>query len=428
MADPVSRRPDYAVQERLTPIGQGFGAMTRRSAGASESAAPSETQGACIRAPDYLAELADMVQEGYKCDAWFHSESNLKSLHQAHGFWWKDARLVIPEHADLRAKLLEAHHDTPYSGHVGVNRTENLVARQYWWPHMRADVIAYVTQCAVCQRNKPTNTRPAGLLQPLQVPERPWISVSMDLITGLPQTRSGHTAIAVFVDRMSKMAHFVATQTTVGAAGMARLFLDNIFKLHGMPEDIVSDRDPRFTSIFWSELMAMLGAKRSMSTAYHPQSDGQTERMNRVLEDMLRHYCDPSQADWDEHLSLAEFAVNNAVQASTKFTPFMLNSGQHPRTPATIADLRDAYPSGRRKNPAAEQKFVEMQKRLKAARENLYGAQQRQKSYADEVRRTHSFTVGQRVLLSTVHIARRSPGTAKLLPKWIGPFTISVMI
>ena len=119
-----------------------------------------------------------------------------------------------------------------------------------------------------------------------------------------------------------------------------------------------------------------------MSSAYHPQSDGQTERMNRVLEDMLRHYCDPSQTDWDEHLSLAEFAVNNAIQASTRFTPFMLNSGQHPRTPTTIAELRDAYPNGRRKNPAAEQKFVEMQ-RLKAARENLNGAQQRQKAFAD---------------------------------------------
>ena len=250
----------------------------------------------------------------------------------------------------------------------------------------------------------------------------------MDLITGLPQTRTGHTAIAVFVDRMSKMAHFVATHTTVSAAEISRLFLDNIFKLHGMPEEIVSDRHPRFTSTFWSELMAMLGAKRSMSSAYHPQSDGQTERMNRVLEDMLRHYCDPSQTDWDEHLSLAEFAVNIAVQASTRFTPFMLNSGQHPRTPTTIAELRDAYPNGRRKNPAAEQKFVEMQQRLKAARENLNGAQQRQKAFADEVRRTHSFTIGQRVLLSTVHLSRRSPGTAKLLPKWIGPFTISERI
>ena len=265
---------------------------------------------------------------------------------------WDGVRFVIPEHTDLRVKLLEAHHDTPYPGHIGINRTESLLSRQYWWPHMRADIISNVMQCAVCQRNKPSNQRPAGLLQPLPIPERPWNSVSMDL---MPQTRTGHTTIAVFVDRMSKMAHFVATHTTVSAAEMSRLFLDHIFKLHGMPEEIVADRDPRFTSTFWSELMAMLGAKRSMSSAYHPQSDGQTERMNRVLEDMLPHYCDPSQTDWNEHLSLAEFAVNNAVQASTRFTPFMLNSGQHPHTPTTIAELRDAYPNGRRKNPAAQQ-------------------------------------------------------------------------
>ena len=222
MADPVSRRPDYAVQAILKPTGPDFAAIARRSAGASESAAPSGTQGACIRAPDYLDELAELVQEGYKCDAWFQSESNLKSLHLAHGFWWHGVRLVIPEHTDLRAKLLEAHHDTPYSGHIGVNRTESLISRQYWCPHMRADVTSYVIQCAVCQRNKPSNQRPAGLLQPLPIPERPWNSVSMDLITGLPQTRTGHTAIAVFVDRMSKMAHFVATHT-VSAAEMISL-------------------------------------------------------------------------------------------------------------------------------------------------------------------------------------------------------------
>ena len=132
VADPVSCRPHYAVQAILKPTGPGIAAITRRSAGASESAAPSGTQGACIRAPDYLDELAELVQEGHKCDAWFQSESNLKSLHLAHGFWWHGVRVVIPEHTDLRAKLLESHHDTPYSGHIGVNRTESLISRQYW--------------------------------------------------------------------------------------------------------------------------------------------------------------------------------------------------------------------------------------------------------------------------------------------------------
>ena len=174
MADLVSQCPIYAVQAILKAIGPGFAAITCRSAGASESAAPSGTQDACIWAPDYLDDLAKLVQEGYECDAWFQSDFNFKSLHLAHGFWWDGVRLLIPEYTDLRAKLLEAHHDTPYTRLIGINRTESLMSRRYWWPHMRADVISYVMQCAVCQRNKPSSQRPAGLLQPLPIPERPW--------------------------------------------------------------------------------------------------------------------------------------------------------------------------------------------------------------------------------------------------------------
>ena len=427
VADPISRRADYSGCDHGTiSADHCCGTMTRGSSeghSAGAAAESSEDNGSFVRAPDYLAELGQTVQEGYMTDAWFRSESNIKPLHQANGYWWHGARLVIPEHAELRQRIMSEHHDTPYSGHLGVNRTERLVARQYWWPAMRADIVSYVQTCPTCQQNKPQPLKPAGDLQPLQIPVRPWSSVSMDLITALPPTRSGNTAIVVFVDRLSKMAHFVATVTTIGAAGMAKLFLNNVFRLHGMPEELVSDRDPRFTSVFWSELCMLLGTKRSMSTAYHPQTDGQTERMNRVLEDMLRHFCHPDQTDWDEHLACAEFAVNNAFQSSVQETPFMINFGQHPSTPATIVKT-DGLAQSRGKNPAAKQWVAEMQQRISMAKDNLNRAQQRMKFYADKVTRPISFEIGQRVLLSTVNLKKRSAGTAKLLPKWIGPFPI----
>ena len=248
------------------------------------------------------------------------------------------------------------------------------------------------------------------------MPHWRWESVSMDFITQLPVTRQGNDAIVVFVDRLTKMVHFAATKTSVSAEEVAQMFRHEVFRLHGLPSELVSDRDPRFTSKFWVKLSELLGTKLKMSTAFHPQTDGQTERANRVLEDMLRHYVSPVQDDWDEHLDCAEFAVNNAWQESTQNTPFFLNSGQHPRTPLGGGARTQA--------PAANDFVNRLEKSLSIAKLSLKAAQDRQKSFADQKRQDVVYEVGQQVLLSTRNFRLANPGSRKLLPKWVGPFQI----
>ena len=254
------------------------------------------------------------------------------------------------------------------------------------------------------------------MLQPLQIPIRRWESISVDLITQLPMTTSGNTQIVVFVDRLSKMVHFAAVPTAFTAFGMARLYVHTIIRAHGVQRDIVSDRDSLFTSEFWDELTASLGTHLAMSTAYHPATDGQTERTNRTLEEMLRHFVSPTQDDWDKHLDAAEFAINNAWQESVQNTPFMLNTGQHPLTPASI-DIDF-------KIPAAKAFSEDLQEAVELAKSAWTSAQQRQAQYANQKRRDVHYKVGDSLLLSTKNIRLKNPGARKLLPKWIGPYKV----
>jgi hypothetical protein len=255
------------------------------------------------------------------------------------------------------------------------------------------------------------------LLQPLPIPDGPWQSVSLDLVTDLPVC-CGFDSIMVFVDRFSKLCVLAACTKTITAPQLAQLFIDKVFVRFGMPTSIVSDRDPRFTSHFWRAFVKLLGTDLAMSTAYHPQTDGQTERMNRTMEDMLRGFVGPRQDDWCKYLSMVEFAYNNSVQASTLHTPFFLNHGRHPLTP-----LSSAVPS-RSANPAVSEWGEGLQSALKSAKSNLASAQQRQKSHADRRRRDHPFKVGDQVLLA----ARKNqlpPGlSSKLSAKYFGPFLI----
>ena len=176
---------------------------------------------------------------------------------------------------------------------------------------MRREVEQYVDTCLVCQQAKYSRQKTPGLLQPLGILEQPWTELSMDFITQLPKTKGGHDAVAVFVDRLTKMVRLAATMTEVSAEGAADLLVQHVVRHHGLPTSIVSDRDVRFTSKFYRHLTARWEVQLKMSTAYHPQTDGQTEVMNRVLEDYLRRYTRSSQDQWDELLAMAEFAMNN---------------------------------------------------------------------------------------------------------------------
>jgi len=243
--------------------------------------------------------------------------------------------------------------------------------------------------------------------------------VSLDLITALPLTLLGHDAIVVFVDKVTKMVHYVATTTNVTAPQLALIFMHEVIRLHGVPDSLLSDRDPRFTAHFWRSLWDQLGTKLTMSTTYHPQTDGQTERSNRTLEEALRAYVNWRQTDWDVHLSALEISINNARNSSTGFTPFYLNSGQEIRLP-----LDSALPVVGN-NPVASERIRCLHQDLVMARDHIERAQKRQAHYADRHRRHVTFAVGDRVLLSTQHLrmvgVKRTP---KLTFKYIGPFTV----
>jgi hypothetical protein len=335
-------------------------------------------------------------------------------------------RLYIPADAALRTRLLHECHDVPTAGHLGKDKTLEQIKRRFYWPRMDADVLQYVRTCDACQRNKPSQQATAGLLQPLPIPDHPWQQVTMDLITQLPKSRQGNDAIVVFVDKLSKMVHLAATKTAVTAPQLAEIFWTTVVRHHGLPSSIVSDRDPRFTGHFWRTLWKCLGTQLTMSTAFHPQTDGQTERANRTLEEMLRSYVSFQQKDWDEHLVAAELAFNASKHASTGFTPFYLNGGREVSVPLDLA-LEEARSA---RQPDAATRIQQLHRDLEAAKEHLLKAQQRQAHHADKHRREMRFKVGDDVLLSTAHLKLIGGGdrTAKFTYKYIGPFKIKRVV
>ncbi|KAF1333196.1 Pol protein, partial [Globisporangium splendens] len=248
-----------------------------------------------------------------------------------------EPRAVVPNDSDLRNRVLFEYHDAPFRGHPGREETYLALSRDFYWSHQCKWVRKYVRACEVCQRVKPAPVTNAPL-RSLPVPTDWWKSVSMDFIFGLPADSSKKTGILVIVDRFSKMVHLSAVPASVTAKQTAQIFLDSVFRLHGMPTEIVSDRDPRFTAAFWQELFRLLGTQLKMSTADHPQTDGQTERVNRTLEDILRSYAH-SFTHWSECLPLAEFAINNSVHVSTGHTPFYVNALRHPRVPSILGGM-----------------------------------------------------------------------------------------
>ncbi|GJP52126.1 hypothetical protein CLOM_g11223 [Closterium sp. NIES-68] len=284
--------------------------------------------------------LTGLFTHGYKIDPFFRS-----AIHQQHTtatgpYFYKHgtSRIWVPGYDLLRTLLIQESHDNPTSGHFGVDKTTKMLQRNYYWPNMADDVRKYVSSCTACQIMKSSHQRAAGLLQPLDPPERPWQHVTMDYVTGLPAGPSGNDAILVVVDRLTKMANFIDCQRTITTEQTAQLFIANVIRLHGLPSAIISDRDPKSTSNFWRHLWDQFGTKLQFSSAYHPQTDGQTKRVNQTMEQLIRTTCtDPS--TWEKSLPLLEFAYNNATSATTNHSPFFLNYGQGP---ARIAHLRSS--------------------------------------------------------------------------------------
>jgi len=212
----------------------------------------------------------------------------------------KEGKVYVPKDEELRAEVIQLHYDRPAAEHGGRWKTVELVTRNYWWPGVTRDVGKYMEGCDLCQRMKNRAEEPAGKLKLSEVPEKPWMHLTVDFITKLPVV-AGKDAILVVCDRLSKMTHFVATTEGTLAKGLARLFRDNVWKLHGLPESVVSDRGPQFAVELTKELNRMLEIKTKLSTAFHPQMDGQTERMNQELEQYLQFFVEHRQKDWLEY-------------------------------------------------------------------------------------------------------------------------------
>jgi hypothetical protein len=323
----------------------------------------------------------------------------------------------VPEDDEIKLKILKQHHDEMTAGHPGRAKTFELVTRTYYWPGQREYVTRYVENCDMCKRIKPVRHAPYGLLKPLQLPERPWNSISMDFITGLPEAGNDN-AIWVVVDRMTKMSHFIPVSDTLKPDEMARKFMTHIFKYHGLPTEIISDRGSVFTSKFWTEITNQLGIKRRLSTAYHPQSDGQTERINAILEQFLRAYCNYQQDNWRDLLTLAEFCYNNTVTETTKVSPFFGNYGYHPRAFNDLIENKNTNPPGNKDSIESLQQLHEQ------LRGEIAYAQATQSEYANKKRLPDlRLNTGDKVWLRRKNIKTTRP-SSKLDWKYLGPYTI----
>lgn len=217
--------------------------------------------------------------------------------------------------------LISEHHATPLGGHLGISKTTHRLESSFFWSSLKQDVKRFIKECVTCQQNKNSHRRPAGLLQPLPTSEGVWEDLSMDFITHLP-TSNGFTVILVVVDRFSKGVHLGALPTGFTAFKVTSLFLDIICKLHGFPKSIVSDRDPIFVSKFWRELFRLSGTRLRLSTTYHPQSNGQMEVMNRIIEQYLCCFIHDQPSAWYQYLALVEWSYNTSVHSSSGLTPF----------------------------------------------------------------------------------------------------------
>ena len=337
--------------------------------------------------------------------------------------------VYVPDNRALKTKLVELAH----MGHFGRDRTVEHLARHCYWVGMTREVDDFVRGCHTCQANKTPNTLPAGKLQPLPIPNQVWDSVGVDFIGPFPKSKGGHDFIMVLIDRLSKMVKLRACNTTINSAEAGRLLLDMMFDVGKLPTSIVSDRDVRFTGAAWGQLWRGLKTDLKMSTAYHPQTDGQTERMNRTLQTMIRSYSEKKE-DWEQWLPFVAAAYNSTRQESTGFTPFEMNFSD-PRSIDPLqwamggcpAIARDGSEADRRLyahgvSVEAERTLTEMTTLWEEARTRLVLEQAKQKKYADERRSDVVYKVGDHVMLSTENLKTTD---GKLTDKYLGPYVVS---
>jgi transposase InsO family protein len=339
------------------------------------------------------------------------------------GTMWLKERICVPRDKALLEQIVREAHNSRYSIHPGITKMYKDLKTRYWWKDMRRDIAHYVAYCDTCSRVKIEHQKPAGLLKPLEIPVWKWEDISMDFVVGLPRTPKGNDSVWVIVDRLTKVAHFVPVKTRYATKKLVDLYVEHILRLHGAPRSIVSDRGPQFVAKFWKSFHQLLGTTLSYSTAFHPQTDGQTETVNQVLEDMLRAYARTYDTNWERSLPFAEFSYNNSFQASLRMAPYKALYRRKCRTALAWSEVGERTLFWLAIIEEAEEK-------VEKVRENLSIAQSHQKSYADKRRKELTFADGDSVYLkvSPLRGTKRFLVKGKLAPRYVGPYQITKRI
>jgi hypothetical protein len=328
------------------------------------------------------------------------------------GLLFYQGQIVVPDNEELKRDLIAAFHDSTIAGHSGQHRMLELISRKYYWPGMRAKILHYVETCETCQRIKRPKVTPIPV-QPLEIPTRPWQHISYDRIVGLPAD-GGKDMILVIVDSFSKYGIMIPCSSKITARGVADLFLENVWKRHGFPEKTVSDRGSVFNNKFTKALYERMGIKAHFSSAYHPQSDGQTERMNPGIEQFLQAYARMHQKDWVSWLPMVEFSYNNATHSATGMSPFRCLYGRDPTM--TLSKVQTKVPEANNMADRLQEIWEETGTALRLAKERMAGR--------DPAEVPESFEVREEVWLDSWNLRLKTNST-KITDRHVGPFKIT---
>ena len=403
-ADPVSRRPDFYSIWWDGEVPE----LESAQFFALDAVSVSIDEAVCQQLKDGYAATNYFSDNG----RWRHDklEKTVDGLFLYHG------RIVIPRPAQqLRATLLSEYHDA--AGHPGWKRLMATLMKKYWWKGIMNDCKEYVDKCIVCNRAKP-DRRGSAPVNPLPVPAYPWEVVGVDYVTNLPKSgKSKYTAVMIVVCHLTKMAHFIPCTDEVTAEESADLFTHHVYRLHGVPRVLVSDRDPRFISAFWQALWRRLNTKLNMSTARRPQTDGLTERVNETMQSLLRCVCAEAGYDWASHLDMIEFSYNSFVGDAGKHSPFETYYGYQPPAPVDLMLPLDGIPA------SAADRLQNIRDTQMVVKELLQLSKEKQaaKGSASVV---PVFEAGDYVKVSTKGLRIKSQSCKKLMDRYIGPYRV----
>lgn len=378
-------------------------------------------------------EKVTLAERGRKGDA---KKGDPHWIVDPQGILRRAGKVWIPSDQALRHAVLSKNHDDPLGGHYGVDKTIELLKQKYHWPQLRKDVHQYVSKCATCQLNKIRRHKPWGLLEPIPPPTAPWRDFSLDFITELPESRDdsgkSHDSVLVLVDRFTKLVRYLPVNKSITATQLADLLFTRCFTKQGPPSSLISDRGSVFTSEFWSDVCFHMRTKLRLSTAFHPQTDGQTERQNQELESFLRMYANYQQDNWVQLLPLAEYAYNSKKHAAHGQTPIRVAYGIDSQGFDGVPDDYWLRPAPQDWNDAGEASVLRRKVAgyLNARAESwanvedaLRNAQEHQQLWYNSKRTERHYAVGDLVIVKATNIKTRRP-CKKLDARYFGPFRI----